>query len=131
MLRAVYEGVAFNSRWLLGNLEKFTGQRQNAIRIVGGGAKSSLWCQIYADVFDRTIVQVGNPICVNMLGAGLLAFVALGYLTVGDIRSRVEVANEFTPNSRNRELYDQRFTEFVRLYHNLKPIYARLNEAEE
>jgi xylulokinase len=130
LLRAVYEGVAYNSRWLLGNMEKFTGQRLDSIRMVGGGAKSSIWCQIYADVFDRTVMQVGDPICANMLGAGLLACVALGYMKVGDIPSKVEIAKTFKPNSDNRKVYDELFSEFVQVYHRLKPIYARLNEAE-
>jgi xylulokinase len=130
LLRAAYEGIAFNSRWLLGNIEKFTGRRMDPIRIVGGGAKSAIWCQIYADVLDRTILQMCDPINSNMVGAAMLAGVALGYLRVEEIPSRVEVAHTYTPDGSHRAIYDQHFSEFVRLYHSLKPIYARLNRTE-
>ncbi len=40
MARAVLEGVAANSAWLLGHVERFTGRRSEPIRLVGGGAES-------------------------------------------------------------------------------------------
>jgi sugar (pentulose or hexulose) kinase len=56
--------------------------------------------------------------------------VALGYLKVEEIPSRVEIAQTFKPNPANRKVYDEQFNEFVQVYHRLKPIYARLNEVE-
>src|SRR5207342_2943781 len=46
LIRAVLEGVAYNSRWLNDAVEKFAGKRLDPMRIFGGGAVSSLWCQI-------------------------------------------------------------------------------------
>ena len=37
LARAVMEGVAFNSRWLSEAVERFTGRRFDAIRVIGGG----------------------------------------------------------------------------------------------
>ncbi len=39
--RAVFEGVAYNSRWLLKYVEQFIGRRVTAINAVGGGAKKT------------------------------------------------------------------------------------------
>ena len=72
MVRAVLEGVAFNSRWLLKYVEQFIGRRAEAINMVGGGAKSDIWCQIHADVLDRPIRQVKDPMEVNVRGAAVL-----------------------------------------------------------
>ena len=58
LVRAVLEGVAYNDRWSFDILERFTGRRLGAVRMVGGGARSDLWCQIHADVFDRAVEQV-------------------------------------------------------------------------
>ena len=78
MVRAVFEGVAFNSRWLLGAVEKFTGRPFESLAFVGGGASSDLWCQIHADVCGRTIRQVADPVLANVQGAGMLTLLALG-----------------------------------------------------
>ncbi len=87
MVRAVFEGVAYNSRWLLKYVEQFNGRPVEAINMVGGGAKSEIWCQIHADVLNRPIRQMKDPIEVNVRGAALLASAALGYLRYDEIGS--------------------------------------------
>ncbi len=73
MIRAVFEGVAYNSRWLLGHVENFAGREFEAIHIIGGGALSNIWCQIFADVLNRPIRQMKEPIQANARGAVTLA----------------------------------------------------------
>jgi xylulokinase len=127
LIRAVYEGVAFNARWLLSHVEPFIGRRLDPINFIGGGAKSDAWCQIFADVFDRTIRQVRDPIHANVRGAGFQAAAALKYLKWSDISDRVEIAGTYRPNPANRAIYDALFKEFRTLYQNNKATYARLN----
>jgi len=129
MIRAVFEGVAFNSRWILKYVEQFNGRPAEAVNMVGGGAKSEIWCQIHADVLDRPIRQMKDPIEVNVRGAALLASAALGYLRYDEIGARVPVANTYLPKPANRKLYDELFSEFVAIYENNRKIYARLNRA--
>ncbi|MHA1894694.1 MAG: xylulokinase, partial [Candidatus Helarchaeota archaeon] len=63
MIRAIFEGIAFNSRWILKYVEKdFVKRKLDPINMIGGGANSDIWCQIYADVLNRTIKQVKDPI---------------------------------------------------------------------
>ncbi|MEM7155398.1 MAG: FGGY-family carbohydrate kinase [Myxococcota bacterium] len=128
MMRAVLEGVAFNSRWLLQALEKFVGQRIDPIRVIGGGASSKLWCQIYADVLDRDIEQVEDALQCNARGAALLASVGLGLVGVDEIPNHVGVSARFTPRAQVREVYDRQFSEYCALYRRLKPIYSRLHQ---
>lgn len=128
LIRAVFEGVAYNSRWLLTSVEKFIKRRLDSINMIGGGANSSVWCQIHADVLNRTIRQVKDPIHANVRGAGFLASVALGYLSFDDIPARVQIANTYQPNPRHRKIYDELFKEFVRLYKRNRRMYARLNK---
>ena len=72
-MRAVFEGVALNSAWLLHAVERFTRRRLEPIRFIGGGARSEVWCQILADVLGRTIEQITDPVNAGTRGAGLLA----------------------------------------------------------
>ncbi len=127
LVRAVFEGVAFNTRWMNEAAEKFTKRRFAHLNFVGGGAQSSLWCQILADVLDRPIRQVADPILANVRGAGLSAAVALGELEWGDIPSRIKITQTFQPDPDQRDTYDQLFATFTSLYKKNKGIYASLN----
>ncbi len=127
MVRAVFEGVAYNTRWLLQYVEKFIGRPVDNIHLVGGGARSNLWCQIYADVLNRSIRQIRSPVQVNLRGAAYLALVALGCMKFEEISGVVDVENTYHPDPANRAIYDELFTEYVNIYQKLRPIYARLN----
>jgi xylulokinase len=129
MVRAVFEGVAYNSRWLLKYVEQFIKRPVEAVNIVGGGAKSDIWCQIHADVLNCTIRQMKEPIEVNVRGAALLASAALGYMHYDEIGEHVVVDKTYTPNPDNRKIYDMLFGEFIAIYDSNKKIYARLNRS--
>jgi xylulokinase len=127
LVRAVFEGVAFNTRWLLAAVERFTRHRLEPIRFIGGGARSDVWCQIFADVLGRTIEQVADPVNANARGAGLLAAVALGELTFDQVPDRVQVAKSYQPDPVPGRLYDRLFREFTGLYKRNRKAHARLN----
>jgi xylulokinase len=127
MVRAVLEGVAYNSRWLHEAVERFAGRRLDPIRVVGGGASSPLWCQIHADVMDRTIERVAEPLHANLRGAALLAGMALGHIHRVQVRDLVPVAGVHRPQPGLRERYDHLYQAFPKLYRAQKPVFARLN----
>jgi len=108
-------------------VEQFNGHRVEAVNMVGGGARSDIWCQIHADVMDRPIRQMEDPIQVNVRGAALLASAALGILRYEEIGAHVPVAKTYQPQPENRKLYDEMFAEFMAIYESNKKIYARLN----
>jgi xylulokinase len=127
LVRAVFEGVALNTRWLLETVERFTRHRLEPIRFIGGGARSDVWCQIFADVLGRTMEQVADPVNAGTRGVGLLAAVALGELTFDQVPERVQVAKSYQPDPALKGLYDQLFREFVGLYRRNHKAHARLN----
>lgn len=127
MIRAVFEGVAFNSRWLLGVVEKFAKTRLDPIVLAGGGALSDVWAQIFADVLGRTIHQVEDPIMVNVRGAGLLGHAALGHIAWTDIPSLVPIAAVRTPDISNAATYDELYGAFRRIHKTNRRTYRKLN----
>jgi xylulokinase len=127
LVRAVLEGVAYNSRWLHQAVERFTHRRLDRLRIFGGGAQSDLWCQIYADILDCRIERVADPVHVNLRGAVLLAALALGTVRQDEIRGLVPIERVFSPNPQNRAIYDRLYAEFARLYKSQRRMFARLN----
>jgi xylulokinase len=127
MVRAVFEGVAFNSRWLLEAVEKFADRRFDSLAFIGGGANSDQWAQIHADVLGREIRQVSQPVLANVRGAGFITLVALGRVSVDQIPDMVEVRRTFVPDRTTTPEYDILFREFVSLYKQTKGIFKRLN----
>jgi xylulokinase len=127
MSRAVLEGIAHNNRWLLGYVEKYVKRRLDPIRVIGGGATSDLWCQILADVMDRTIERVRQPLHAGIRGAALFAGVSLGEVDAREVRSLVEVDTIFRPDPAVRQIYDRMHAEFPKLYSAQKGLFKRLN----
>ena len=130
LIRAVFEGVAYNSRWVLEAVEKFIKQPFETLNMIGGGAQSDIWCQIYADVFNRPIRQVHDPLQANARGAAFIASVGLGHITFNDIPNFIKIAQTFKPNPENRALYDRLFKEYVGIYETNKKLYQRLNRSK-
>jgi len=77
IMRATFEGIALALRVALDALRKMT-EVSDEIVIVGGGARSALWRQIFADIFDCRIVKTVIDQQAAALGAAALAFVGLG-----------------------------------------------------
>jgi xylulokinase len=127
IIRAFLEGVALNTRWLIAPAEKFMGRRLTQLNFVGGGAKSDVWSQVLADVLDRDIRQVRDPVQANARGAAFIASVGLGYMAFEDIPQKVGFKATYSPNPENRAIYDKLFAEFVQFYHHNKKSYKRLN----
>lgn len=126
-IRAIFEGVAYNTRWLLATTENFVGRRFEEIRLVGGGAVSDFWCQVMADVLDRVILQTEGPRRTSLRGAALLTLLALGRLQVQDLPGCVKVVKAYRPNPENRPIYDELFEVFLGLYKNNRKAFAKLN----
>jgi xylulokinase len=127
IIRAFLEGIAFNTRWLLSPVEKFLGRKVETIHIVGGGAQSDVWCQIFSDVMDVEIKQVQDPIYANARGAAWIAAVGLGEIKFDDISELVQFKRAYQPQSKNRLLYDDKFEIFQQIYKQMKGLYRRLN----
>jgi len=130
LVRAVLEGVAYNNRWLHEAVERFVKRRLDPVRVFGGGAQSDLWCQIHADVMDRTIERVASPLHTGLRGAALLAGMALGDLDRADVRRQVPVDRTFTPRPGTRAVYDRLYAEFPKLYKAQKDMFRRLNRSK-
>ncbi|MBI4767715.1 MAG: xylulose kinase, partial [Deltaproteobacteria bacterium] len=128
IVRAVFEGVALNAKWLLNPVEKFMKRSFPYLNFVGGGANSDIWSQIFADVLNRKIRQVKDPIYSNARGAAFLAAIALKYITLEEIPEHIKIKAEYTPNPDHRKIYDKIFAEFIHHYQTQKKACRRLNK---
>ena len=129
LLRAVYEGVAYNLRWMIEIVEKHFGFPMPALRVIGGGALGGPWMQIIADVTGRRVETVANPQEAGAVGAALTAAVGLGvYPDFEALKQVVHVAREFEPQPCNAETYDCLYRAYRRIYGCLRELYREVNE---
>lgn len=127
VIRAFFEGVALNTRWLLKPFAGFMERPVETVNLVGGGGNSDVWCQILADVLNVEIRQVQDPIQANARGAAWIATVGLGEITFNDVPELVKFRRVYTPQANHRRIYDDRFAVFVQIYKQMKGIYNQLN----
>ena len=127
VVRAVMEGVAYNTRWSLQYVEKFIKRKINSFNFIGGGAKSDIWCQILADVLNREIKQAKDPLQANARGVAFIAAVGLAYISFDDIPNLVPLEKTFYPNPDNRQIYNELYREFLNIHKLSKSIYGRMN----
>jgi xylulokinase len=116
LARAVLEGVALNARWLLDAVERLAGRRLEPIRLVGGGARSTVWAQILADVLQRELWQMPQPQMATVRGAGMLAAIALGWTDWQSLERCTPVQARFAPDPARVRLYDAMYHEFRARY---------------
>jgi xylulokinase len=127
LLRAIYEGVAFNIKWGLKFVEKLVGFNEN-INFVGGGAKSDIWSQILADVLERNILQMEQPDFGSGKGAAIISMVGLGILKdFSEAIELIKVKKIFKPNPDNKKIYEKLFGEYIKIYKRNKKMFKNLN----
>jgi xylulokinase len=130
MLRAVYEGVAYNLRWLIEVVEKKFKYPLPVLRMIGGGARGGPWMQIIADVTERQVQVVAHPMEAGAVGVALAAAVGLGiYPDFVSLKKVVHVDKIFEPQSCNKECYGELYRTYRRIYGCLQNLYHEVNEA--
>ena len=127
LIRSVMEGVAFHKRWMLEAMEKKIGP-QDRLRLVGGGAKSQVLCQILADVTGYRVEVPDDPQNAGAAGAALVCGLGLGYIK-GAVHAKklIPVSRVFYPNKAHKGVYDRQFRVFKKLYFRNRKLFRELN----
>ncbi len=96
--------------------------------LFGGGAKSKLWKQIIADIFNVKIATL-NVEEGPSYGGALLAGVGCGiYKSMQDATDRViKEVEEVSPVAANAEIYKKTYEIYKSLYKDLKEDFAKLS----
>ena len=130
MMRAVYEGIAYNLRWIFENMKQDYGFDGDHFRIIGGGALDKGWMQIIADVTGLSFSVAHDPRNAGAVGAAIMAMVGLGYLKdFKEAKAFVRTDASYTPNPANKKIYDKLFEDYKRIYFSLEKAYKLANSA--
>lgn len=129
MLRAVYEGVAYNIRWIVEIVDKEFGFPLSCLRVIGGGAKGKPWMQVLADITGRRIETVCDPQEAGAVGAALVGAVGMGiYPDFESLRGVIRVDSVYEPEPTNSETYDRLFHHYKDVYAKLRGLYRKMNK---
>lgn len=117
--RGIMEGITLEIRDIVEAVHAARVEIET-IRATGGATKSRLWNQMQADIYKRP-VQVLKERDTGALGAALYAGVGVG--VYGSYReavaTAVRVAEEYEPNAKVFDAYDDAYGRFLRCYEGL------------
>ncbi|MFI7611534.1 FGGY-family carbohydrate kinase [Nonomuraea terrae] len=127
--RAVLEGVAMSGRQALAAVEAACGAPLDTVTLSGGGSRSDLWAQIFADVLRRPVARLTARDNGAVLGAALLGAVGAGLhpdITTAT-RAAVLVDRVFDPDPARADLLDPLYDVYTSSYEALRDVHARLD----
>lgn len=131
LLRAIYEGVVFCHMYHIDRLLEFR-NRPEVVRMAGGGARSSVWMQMFADALGA-LVEVPEAEELGALGASMAAGVGVGIYK--DMYEAVErctrIRHVYSPDRTKQDYYKKKYAMYCRLIAALDPIWEDLNELGE
>jgi len=119
VLRALLEGVAFEMRLNMDILNR-SGIHIKELRPIGGGAKSSVWVQLKADVLNTPMTTVQVTEAASLAGAMLACSAQTGEPVQSIVKRWVKTGDVIEPNRENAEFYGEQFDRYKKLYPSLK-----------
>ena len=123
LYRAFLEGETYEMKRALDCLSE-AGIPVRKITTAGGGAGSSLWMQLRADIFERD-VRIPLHREAGVLGSAILCHAKLG-LYDGIPQAQKEMVrfqSTFTPGAENVPIYRKKYQQYQRLYKAMKGVY--------
>ena len=127
LVRSLIEGVTFNMAEMLDAMRDELKVPVKQIRGTGGGAKSAMWRQMQADVYNAP-VAVTNSEEGAAFGAAMLAGVGAGiFKGVPEAAKKlIKVTDTAKPRKKQSEAYAPYRKVYAKLYGDLKDRFAEM-----
>ncbi len=128
LTRAVLEGVSFGLRDSFELMKNAGLKNISQVRVTGGGARSPLWRQILADIFNAEIVKVNSEEGAAY-GAALLA--ATGSGVFQSVETACDATIQITGSTKpgkDQAVYEKLYPIYRALYPSLSPQFNKLAE---
>jgi xylulokinase len=125
--RSVYEGIAYNLNTIVKAFELKTSLKE--ITLIGGGAKSLLWRQILADIWEKPILIPQYLEEATSMGAAIAGGVAVGIFKDFSISEKLNpTVLRLGPTLANAPKYRKLYSVFEESYVTLKGVFKKLEE---
>ncbi|AVH75398.1 xylulokinase [Weissella koreensis] len=120
-VRSVLEGIIFSFKDIF-EIYEAAGTHFDTVIASGGGAKSALWLQIQADIFNKKVIVLENEQGPGM-GAAILAAVGLGWF-----ESVEQAAEQFASFGQVYEPNAENVAKYAQIYPIYKQIYQQTSD---
>ncbi len=126
LLRALFEGVAFEHKRHVETLHK-AGADFDHVVLSGGGSRSSVWPEIFADVLGVP-VTVARSRETGALGAAIAGGTGVGIFAdySAGAAAMTAAARQFTPNEVVAEAYARRYLLYSEINKAMVPLWERI-----
>ncbi len=125
---ALLEGIGYNLKWTLNNVQKDYGISIDELTVIGGGSQNDAWMQSLSDILQIKLNITKNPKMAGAIGSAMTAFVGLGLETdFSKIKEFNSISKSFKPRKDHKEVYQEMFENYKALYYSLKKTYHSIN----
>jgi L-xylulokinase len=126
MLRAIFEGIVFSHHYHLDKLYRIKSKENfDSARISGGGAKSELWVQMFADILGLPM-EVSAVDELGTLGSAICA--GLGSGLFSDSKEAAErfisIKKIYYPNEEITSFYNKKYSLYKKIIDSLDEVWA-------
>jgi L-xylulokinase len=130
LLKALYEGVVFGHLNHI-NVLRNAGAEIHVVRLTGGGSRSRVWTQIFADAIQLPM-EVTNGIEVGARGAAINAGIGIGVFRnyVEAAEKAVRILRRQEPNLERSEHYQKAYQEYQSLVETMHDHWDRFSAPE-
>ena len=118
--RATLEGISYGLRQIGASLEETIGPVEQ-IYASGGFTRNRHWLQLIADIFQKRVCVTAQADA-SAVGAGMLAWVALGVLSLEETAALAAVKDVYEPDAGIAQVYQKNYHIFSQLYSRLKDL---------
>lgn len=129
MIRSAMEGVIFNMYEIYDSISGNYGMGSGLV-VSGSYADSTLWVQMTADIFRKT-VKLPSTEHATAWGAAWLGLMALGKVnTLEEIKDFIKIKHEVFPNVRSVVKYEEHYELYREIYNKNKPLYNDIDRLQ-
>ena len=127
-MSALLEGIGYNLKWTINNIQRDYGITINEITVIGGGSQNVAWMQSLSDILQIKLNITKNPKTGGAIGSAMTAFVGLGLETdFSRIKEFNPISKSFLPRKDHKDIYQDMFENYKTLYYSLKKAYHSIN----
>jgi glycerol kinase len=126
LVRAVLEGIAHRGADLVEAAERETGSKLRELRVDGGMTANRFFVQCLAN-FTGLAITVSSELEATTRGAGLMALVSAGHLSLDDVEGLWSGAETFTPALAGEERLALR-REWAQMIHRVEKTIPELSD---